>query len=296
MGVSVVIPTFNRADLVVEAVASALAQAWEPLEVIVVDDASSDDTVARLELIGATDPRLRVIALAQNGGESAARNQGVLAANHAYVALLDSDNRFMPTKLVRQMPSLLSGPPGAVSFTAYLLARGDSEDSVVLERWSPTRPATLEALLTGCCVNTSTFVAPREILIGEGRFRPELRCCEDHDLWLRLAVLEHPFLYVNEPLTWYRSHVGSLSADQRRVAAASEQVISEFFDRGDVPAEFQRRRSRYAARWALNAAVGYAAAGDGRSALTALARAVRFRPLSARPGWLWLAAKSLASR
>ena len=290
---SVVIPTYNRADLVCEAVASALAQDWDPLEVIVVDDASSDDTVERLQALSEDDSRLRLIARERNGGESAARNQGILAATQDYVALLDSDNSFMPQKLSRQMPSLLAGPAEAVSFSAYVLLQDGAESSVVIDRWESGSEAAVEALLMACVVNTSTFVAPRAVLADQGLFRTDLVCCQDHDLWLRLAALGHDFVYEPEPLTLYRVHSGSVSSDAGRVAKYEELVVGDFLARPDLPPRVAQRVARWRARWALAGAVRFLDAGMPGSALRALGRAALADPRSVRPGWLLLGMRAL---
>src|SRR5215210_6649119 len=98
-GITVVIPTYNRVDLLGEAIDSALAQDWPEFEVVVIDDGSTDETP---QLLSAYGDRVRVIHQ-ENAGESNARNAGVSAARHELVALLDSDNRWLPGKLRRQM-------------------------------------------------------------------------------------------------------------------------------------------------------------------------------------------------
>lgn len=288
-GVSVVIPTYNRAGEVLEAVASALAQRWDPLEVIVVDDASSDDTVVRLRELAEAEPRLRVIARERNGGESVARNQGILASSHEYVALLDSDNEFMPDKLARQMPSLLDGPSGAVSFTGYLESSEGRERAAVLGGWDSDPEAAVEALLGACAVNTSTFVAPREVLVDGGLFRADLVCCEDHDLWLRLAATGHPFLYEPAPLTIYQVHAAGISADAALVASYEELVVGDFLARPDLPPRVRARRGYWRSRWALSGAERLLGAGLPGPALRSLTRAALACPRATRPGWMVIA-------
>ena len=107
--VSVVIPTFERADRVCLAVASALAQTMGDLEVIVVDDCSSDDTVTRLEAL--RDPRVRVLRHETNRGGNAARATGIAAATGEWVAFLDSDDTWAANKLERQLARLASCGP-----------------------------------------------------------------------------------------------------------------------------------------------------------------------------------------
>jgi glycosyltransferase involved in cell wall biosynthesis len=278
--------------MVVQAVRSALGQSWEPLEVVVVDDASSDDTVERLQQIAAQDTRLTVIARSANGGESVARNQGILAARHEYVALLDSDNTFMPTKLQTQMPALIDAVPGSVSFSGYVLDEDGKQSDVVLDAWSEATQPILDALLASCCVNTSTFLAPRSALVESGLFRTDLACCQDHDLWLRLAIKGHRFVYEPELLTLYRIHGGSVSSDEAKVARYEELVIGDFLARPDLPLEITTQRRRWRSHWALTGAERRITAGKGREALLSLARAAWYRPPAIRPGWLLLTVRA----
>ncbi|MFC6974687.1 glycosyltransferase family 2 protein [Halomicroarcula sp. GCM10025709] len=107
--VSVVVPTYNRADTVGRAVESALAQTVTDIEVVVVDDGSTDDTAA--VVTGIDDERVRYLAHERNRGRSAARNTGIEAARGEYVAFLDSDDRWLPGKLDRQLAELSRRPP-----------------------------------------------------------------------------------------------------------------------------------------------------------------------------------------
>lgn len=295
-GVSVVIPTRNRADSTVAAVRSALAQEWDALEVIVVNDASTDETAERVRELAASDPRVRLVTLEWNQGPSAARNRGVETATLPFVAFLDSDNTFVADKLRRQMPELIGAPAGSVSFSAYTIEGDGDRRSVSHESWSPVREAVIEQLMIGCCVNTSTLIAPRDVILMEGGFRTDLVCCEDHDLWLRLAAAGHGFIYCPEQLTHYRLHPGSLSADRIRVAESSERVIGDFLERDDLPGTVQARRRWYRAQWALNSAEAYLASGERRATLYALWRAACGEPKAVRPGWLVLAAKAAFMR
>jgi glycosyltransferase involved in cell wall biosynthesis len=291
-GVSVVIPTRNRSALVEEAVRSALVQEWDPLEVVVVDDASTDDTVSRLA--GVIDPRLRVLKRPSRGGPSAARNDGIRAARFPYVAFLDSDNTFALEKLAIQMTRFLDEGGQGVSFTGYTLDLNGGLSDVLLDQWSPAPAAVLQRLLDSCCVNTSTVLVRRDVLLQSGSFQPDLACCEDHELWLRLALDGQSFSYVSCPLTQYRMHPGSVSADEGLVARTSESVIAAALNSPGLPSQLRRRRSAYEARWALSSAGRFLLIGDRRSAFAALARAVRTDPRSVRPGWFLLAMRIAA--
>jgi glycosyltransferase involved in cell wall biosynthesis len=285
-GVSVVIPTYNRADLLGEAVESAIGQDWPLLEVIVVDDGSTDQTPEYLAAFASEfGERLRVIRQ-ENAGESSARNAGIRAARHELIALLDSDNRWAPGKLRQQMELFNEDPAPGLTFTAYTTFGDVPGDEVVLANWEGSQEDALEQLLEGCCINTSTVLATRECLTEVGLFDESLICCQDHDLWLRIAAAGHRIAYLPMPLTEYRIHGGAVSGDPALVSTSTEQVFERLFRSGALPERFQRDTGFYLARCYLNSSIRYLEAGDGRAAAASITRAARTRPASARPGWL----------
>lgn len=226
--VSVVIPTRDRAAFVGRAVASALAQEGVALEVIVVDDGSVDDTAAVLAALA--DPRLRLLAHDRGRGVSAARNTGLAAARGAYLALLDSDDEWLPQKTARQL-AFMAARGLAISQTQEIWRRGG-------RRVNPGRVHAkpdgffFEQALKRCLVSPSTVLFTRGFYEEIGGFDESLPACEDYDLWLR-ALLRHPVglldetlavrhggrpdqlsaIYVGQDLFRIRSMVGLLSRD-----------------------------------------------------------------------------------
>jgi hypothetical protein len=150
----------------------------------------------------------------------------------------------------------------------------------------------LEALLVGCCVSTSTVVAPREVLLKAGLFDVGLQCCEDHDLWLKLAIAGNHFAYIEAALTEVRRRPDSLSADESIVARCSDRVYERLFSSGALPPSFQTRERFYLARCYLSSACRHLAQRDGSAALRSLAKASATRPASIRVGWLGMAVKA----
>ncbi len=201
--VSVVIPTFNRARSVVEAVESVLAQTYRGAEVIVVDDGSTDDTSAVLTTFGG---RIRVIRQ-ENGGVSSARNAGVLAARAPWVAFLDSDDLWMPEKLELQLREVEACGQHVVGH--FVDARMDTLDGGVttlfevrgLVKKYANQPFLERPLLDVLIAQffTPTWFVRRETLIRSGLFNASFRIYEDFELLTKCA-LQGPFIVSTECL------------------------------------------------------------------------------------------------
>lgn len=293
-GVTAVIPTFNRAQLIGEAIESVIGQNYEPLEVIVVDDGSSDETPSVIEQARQeSECPIRVIRQ-PNAGQSVARNAGISAATHDLVAFLDSDNRWRAGKLSGQMALLTEGEY-QFTFTAYSeFGPGINRPRIVrVEDWHDDPLPALRRLLIGCLVNTSTVIAHRDVLGDAGLFDPSLQCAEDHDLWLRVAARGHRIGYLDTPLTDYRVHPDAVSQQSALVATSTERVIERLFRDHDLPVEIGTEESVHLARCYLNSACRYIEARRPNEARRALWRAMNCRPISIRPGWLRLLAESL---
>lgn len=207
--VSVVIPTYNRAALVSEAVASVIAQTFESVEVIVVDDGSTDDTVTVLSGIG--DERLRYERI-DHAGPSVARNRGIELASGEFIAFLDSDDLWYPSKLERQLPLFADADLGwTYTDLDYLGPQGPEPRR--FERLKPCRGWVMESLFVdGCPMLTSSVIVRRSCLDQTGLFDPGLLRWQDNDLYFRLARL-FQVDFVHEPLGryWHRPRIRSVS-------------------------------------------------------------------------------------
>ncbi len=193
--VSAIIPTFNRAGMVGEAVASVLSQTFADLELLVVDDGSTDDTAEELSRF--RDPRLTV-RRTPNRGVSAARNMGIAMARGRFVAFLDSDDLWLPEKLARQMAFMERTGHAASQTQETWLRRG--------RRVNPRRVHLkkdgdfFQSALALCLVSPSSVMIQKEFLNRVGGFDENLAACEDYDLWLRM-LLRAPIGLVDEELT-----------------------------------------------------------------------------------------------
>lgn len=216
--VSVVVPAYNAAAFVGRAVDSVLAQSWADREVLVVDDGSTDGTVAVLAAYG---DRLRVLAQA-NAGPAAARNRGLHEARGRYVAFLDADDWWLPQKLARQV-ALLDGRP-EIGFCSTA-TRIVTEDGAAAGEWpcAPGDRPLLETLFMRSAAvsgSTSGVLARRELLLAAGGFDASLRGFEDPDLWMRLAA-RAGYACIDEPLTVVVRTPGSVSSHLPRMRAAT---------------------------------------------------------------------------
>ena len=228
--ISVVIPTYNRAALVVEAVESVLRQETEGFEIIVVDDGSDDDTHERLAPFL---PHIRLIHK-EHEGVSAARNAGIGLTKGEWLAFLDSDDLWLPQKLARQMEYLHRHPELRICQTGEIWIRNG-------RRWNPKtyhqKPCghCFEALLERCLVSPSAVMLHRELIEEVGEFDVSLPACEDYDMWLRIGW-RHSIGLVPDPLVIKRGgHPDQLSAsvpalDLYRIRALAKLYVEQPLD------------------------------------------------------------------
>jgi glycosyltransferase involved in cell wall biosynthesis len=205
--VSVIIPTHNRAALLAEALASVTAQTFRDFEIVVVDDGSTDKTLATL---GRCDS-LRVLRHPARRGVAAARNLGIAAARGAWLAFLDSDDLWLPEKLARQMAYLEKRPGLLLCQTDETWVRKGVRVNKPLSHRKVAGRIFLPSL-DRCMVSPSAVILHRRLLNDFGGFDEDLPAAEDYDLWLRLTWRFEVGL-VEEPLIIKRGgHPDQLSA------------------------------------------------------------------------------------
>ncbi len=205
--VSVIITTYNRPHYVVEAVKSVLTQTYSNLEIIVVDDGSTEETAKALEVFGS---KIRYFYQA-NQGVSAARNFGIEQTTGEYVAFLDDDDLWLAQKLERQMTVLEDNPTlGFVCSEAYTIDTNGNRNGYWYK--GKSKKETFDALLEENFVLLLTVVARRNLLLSVNGFDKQLSTSADYDLWLRLAQ-RTSFLYIAEPLAKYRLHSVCMSSN-----------------------------------------------------------------------------------
>jgi len=208
--VSVVIPTYNRVSLLTEAIDSALAQTFADREIVVVDDGSTDATPAVVAAYGAVVRCVRK----DNGGEASARNVGVREARGAWVAFLDSDDRWEPETLATLMEAARAHPgAGLVAMKARAIAADGTPTSRLHGKKSPGPLFTTRSLLWGDAGGVLMPMVRRDLLLAEGGFDESLTQATDCDMWLRLSF-RAVMIGVPEPLLLCRVHPDNASADR----------------------------------------------------------------------------------
>ncbi len=274
--VSVVIPAYNVAWCVERAVRSVLGQDYRPLEILVVDDGSTDGTAGVLRPYRSV---LRIIRK-KNGGLSSARNTGIAAAQGEYVAFLDADDFWFPNKLSRQMAFMAANP--SLGFTSTVAIVVD-ENLLPLSLWrcpfgNGSLTETIFARLSAVPASGSGVVVRKDLFKEAGLFDERLRSVEDVDMWLRLSVVTR-YGCVPEPLVVIvRSRTG-MSRNTEVMREATLTVLKK--NRHLLPDALQGAfwRAAYASALADAAKWEYRK-GKTLKALTLLCQGLRFSPLN----------------
>jgi glycosyltransferase involved in cell wall biosynthesis len=246
--VSAVIPTYNHACYVPGAVESVLAQSFDDLEVVVVDDGSTDETADVLRRLG---ERIRYIPLGHRG-LAAARNAGIRAARGRYVAFLDADDLWLPDKVSMQVACLDREPAiGLVYCEAALFNEASPATTTPHSYWAHHPSGkTLPWLLRQNVVPSPTPMVRRELFDQVGLFDETLSACEDWDMWIRIAQRSE-FAYVDRVLAKYRVHATNMSRDHERMMTNGLRVLEKAFSAPGLAPEIRRlRRSIISRRYA----------------------------------------------
>jgi len=230
--VSIVVPTYNRAERLGETLRSVFNQTCQDFELIVVDDGSTDDT----QKVVNSFPRVQYISKQENHGVSRARNEGLALAKGRYICFLDSDDLWDEKKLQIQMQWMGDNPNCQVCYTDEIWIR----KGVRVNQMNKHRKYSGDIFrhcLPLCIVSPSSAMLRAELFDEIGNFDESLPACEDYDLWLRIAE-KYPFHFIEEPLIIKQGgHADQLSRkywgmDRFRVAA-----LQKLLDRNSLKGE-----------------------------------------------------------
>lgn len=214
--VSVILPTYNRASYLYSAIKSVLNQTFKDFEIIIVDDASTDNTKQIIDKFD--DRRIYYIRHKENKGGSAARNTGIKRSKGEFIAFLDDDDLWMPNKLEKQLNFINNNHEISVVYTgAWVINKhGKITDIITPSLRGNIFPKLLKKNYIGSC---STVLIKKECINRVGLFDENLSASQDFDLWIRLAK-HYYFDYINEPLFFYRVHEKRITTNpQKRLRA-----------------------------------------------------------------------------
>jgi glycosyltransferase involved in cell wall biosynthesis len=224
--VSVIVPAYNVADFIGDALNSVLAQTVTDYEIIVVND-GSPDTEALEKVLGPYMSRI-VYLKQENRGVSAARNTGIKAARGSLIAFLDGDDSWLPHYLEVQVPRIQADPSIDVLYPNVIMFGDSSEAGEEFMTICPSNgEVTFERLLLQECNVSNCSIARRETIIRAGLFDEELRSVEDFDLWLRVIKHGGRIVYHRDVLARYRRRTGSLTADPIWLSKHILKVLSK---------------------------------------------------------------------
>ena len=220
--VSVIIPCFNHGHHLPDAINSLLSQKYPALEIIVVDDGSTDSTAEAASHYG---DRIRYV-YRNNGGLSAARNSGVQVARGDFLHFLDADD-YVPAGWYDKIVTAVTAQPSGDVYHGgwcYVDAQGNEQGRI---HPIPIQGDPLAALLQGNRFPCHAALVRRSAANRAGLFKEQLRACEDWDFWIRVAAAGGSFISVPESYVIYRRYPGSMSTDHRRMWNAGLEVLGD---------------------------------------------------------------------
>ncbi len=242
--VSVVMPSYNHARFIGDAVRSVLSQTFRDFELIIVDNHSGDGTDAVLGDF--SDARLRILKFHNHGIIAASRNHGLRNSSGKFVAFIDSDDVWLPAKLEAQVASMENAPEAVLSYSRFRLLEESGEGNTVLPRNGRYFSGTVfRQLYLTPFVACSGVLARREAVNDAGGFseRPELLAVEDMDLWLRLSLRGGVICASEEPLFLYRVHSSNASGNLAGTIKRTFALARKFYEQAG-PALFLRKMAR----------------------------------------------------
>lgn len=225
--VSVVLPAHDRAAVVGRAIRSVLDQTFRDLELVVVDDASTDDTAEVLARFAAEDARVRIVRSDDNLGPAGARNLGIKETRGALVAFQDSDDRWLPDKLARQVDTLERAGDSDACYCGAIYFAPEECYYLPAAAFAPYEGDLRRACLRDNPVTPQCLLVSRARLFEAGLFDPALRIRVDWDLTIRLAALT-PFAFVPDPLVIIYRTPGSVSTHTLRNARFREHLLERY--------------------------------------------------------------------
>ncbi len=230
--ISVIIPTYNRCDSLKRAINSVIKQTITPKEIIIVDNGSTDKTY---QMVSSLFPEINYF-IEKKRGVSAARNKGILESKSKWIAFLDSDDAWKPTKLEKQMKfSVFNQDKYRIIHTNETWYR-NKKFLNQLKKHKKSGGNIFKNSLQLCCISPSSVVLKKQIFDDYGLFDENLEVCEDYDMWIRITSKEEVG-FLDSPLVLkYGGHSDQLSKkfwgmDRFRIKSLEKNLINEHFSK-----------------------------------------------------------------
>jgi hypothetical protein len=234
--ISIILPTFDRLEFLPAAINSVFAQTHTDWELIIADDGSGAQTRGYLQSLHDL-PRVRVLYLTHTGKPATVRNAALMEAHGEYVAFMDSDDLWMPTKLETQLASLRRHPTCGWSYTKFALVDSGGNEIPWIRRrggWPTPRGWILDKLVTAkTSIVLPSVVASRVLVEQAGNFNEELRASEDYELFLRLAAKSEADA-IDVPLTLVRRHTQHYSGHRIATFEDNTRILTALLSTGSV--------------------------------------------------------------
>ena len=293
--VSIVVPTFNHAQFLHQALASVIAQTFQNWEAIIVNNFSTDDTINIVESFG--EKRFRLINFHNNGVIAASRNEGIRLSNGSVIAFLDSDDLWYPNKLEHCMPAF-DAHADVVCHGEYWVSDGMQQRQIL---YGPQKNAQYSKLLyRGNCVSTSATLVRKDLLIEVGGFSVDLEyiTAEDYDLWLKLAHRKSSFTFISEVLGEFRQHQLGASSSVERHLRSELAVITSHHKTNRTSIGNAIRFRRRSAKVFYSAGRTHMWGANSHQAIRFLLRAIAVFPFYSRPyvAMLMVVSRSVSKR
>lgn len=242
--VSIITPAYKAAKVIGETIRSVQAQTWSEWEMLITEDCGPDDTREVVREYAREDSRITLIEPAANGGPAVARNHSLDAARGRWIAFLDSDDRWLPAKLERQLAFHKAHPGAKISYTGY--RRTDAEGSALGHYVSVPPRLDYRGVLGNTAITTSTVIVDSK---ATGPFRMKRTYYDDFACWLELLRTGGYAAGLDEDLTRYRVLAASVSRDKGNSARQVWNTYREVEGLGLLPSAWYF--AQYAARAAL---------------------------------------------
>ena len=229
--VSVIMPTYNHAQFIGDAIESVINQTWQTWEMLIIDDGSTDNTKSVVQSYVSKDSRIKYFALGQNSGRAAvARNYGINNSKGKYVAFLDSDDMWKPTKIEKQIELLENDDNIFMVYSRYIVIKNGIFLRILPKRKKLRAGNVFVSLfLSNNFIGTSSVLLRNNLKENNYLFDTDLglKAIEDFALWLKIAKNKH-IAYIDEPLVVYREHVSNTSIGIKSYLLRYLQLIKKY--------------------------------------------------------------------